>query len=146
MPGGRPKKWNTEQEVNEAINKYFASCERPYLDKNAETVTNINGEILMEQYKPYTIGGLADALDMTRQSLLNYQKNDEFFDTIIRAKRKCEVYAEERLFDRDGVNGAKFNLINNYAGWSDKQEVKNTVTVEKSPIDELIKSIEDIKK
>jgi hypothetical protein len=68
---------------------------------------------LIEQVK----GGLAHTLDMTRQSLLNYQKNDEFFDTITRAKRACEVFAEESLLDRNGVQGAKFSLINNYPNW-----------------------------
>ena len=29
-----------------------------------------------------------------------------------------EQYAEERLFDRDGVNGARFSLANNFKGWN----------------------------
>ena len=35
-------------------------------------------------------------------------------------KRPIEEYAEMRLFDRDGVNGAKFSLMNNFKGWRDK--------------------------
>ena len=76
------------------------------------------------------MSGLADALDMSRQSLLNYSENEEFFDTITRAKRKCEVYAEERLFDKDGANGAKFSLANNFEGWKEKQEVDANVNTE----------------
>jgi hypothetical protein len=41
-------------------------------------------------------------------------------DTITRAKARVEEYTEQRLFDRDGVNGAKFSLINNFKGWRDK--------------------------
>ena len=33
-----------------------------------------------------------------------------------------DKYAEERLFDREGVQGAKFSLINNFKGWSEKPE------------------------
>lgn len=47
----------------------------------------------------------------------------KFNDTITRAKSRIEQYAEERLFDRDGANGAEFNLSNNIKGWSEKQEV-----------------------
>lgn len=81
------------------------------------------GNVVKTQIKPFTVSGLADALDMSRQSLLNYSKKEEFFDTITRAKRKCEVYAEERLYDKDGANGAKFSLANNFEGWKEKQEV-----------------------
>lgn len=49
-------------------------------------------------------------------------RQKEFADTIIRAKSRIEEYAEARLFDRDGVNGAKFSLINNFRGWGEKPE------------------------
>ena len=84
------------------------------------------GNVIKTQVRPYTISGLADALDMSRQSLLNYSKKEEFFDTITRAKRKCEVYAEEQLFDKSGVNGAKFSLANNFEGWKEKQEIEHS--------------------
>ena len=53
----------------------------------------------------------------------------QFFDTITRAKRKCEIYAEEKLFDKSGVNGAKFSLANNFEGWKEKQEIEHSGTV-----------------
>ena len=71
--------------------------------------------------------GLALALGFTtRTSLLNYQGKKEFMDTITRAKTRVEQYAEERLFDRDGSNGAKFSLSNNFKGWSEKQEIEHS--------------------
>ena len=85
-----------------------------------------SGNIIKTQVRPYTISGLADALDMSRQSLLNYSKKEEFFDTITRAKRKCEVYAEEQLFDKSGGNGAKFSLANNFESWKEKQEIEHS--------------------
>lgn len=144
--GGRPKKYNTVEEVNKVIQEYFDSCFEPlFIKSTGEPFINDKGEILTHQVRPFTIGGLADALDMTRQSLLNYSKDEKFFDTIMRAKRKCEVYAEERLFDKDGVNGAKFTLINNYDNWKEKTEVNSNVKFDKSPINELIESIDNIK-
>ena len=42
-----------------------------------------------------------------------------FLDTITRAKLRCERYAEERLYDRDGNGGARFSLQVNF-GWNDR--------------------------
>ena len=80
------------------------------------------GYILYEkQPKPPTVTGLALALGLkSRQALLNYQNREEFNDAVTRAKLRIEEYAERRLFDRDGVNGAKFSLMNNFKGWRDK--------------------------
>lgn len=87
------------------------------------------GKVIKTQIKPFTISGLADALDMSRQSLLNYSNKEEFFDTIMRAKRKCEVYAEEMLFDKNSTNGAKFSLANNFEGWKDRQAIEHSGTL-----------------
>lgn len=68
--------------------------------------------------KPPTVTGLALALGFTsRLDLLRYQGKEEFCNTITRAKSMVEQYAEERLFDRDGSNGAQFSLRNNFKGW-----------------------------
>ena len=42
-----------------------------------------------------------------------------------RAKARCEQYAEERLFDRDGTNGAQFSLKNNF-GWGAAEKEKDS--------------------
>ena len=122
MPAGRPKKFKSVKQMQEAIDKYFESCFTPARTKAGELILDKEGNMIMEQYKPFVICGIANALDISRQTLLNYTKEDEFFDTIMRAKARCEQYAEERLFDKDGVQGAKFSLINNYSNWRDKQE------------------------
>jgi hypothetical protein len=54
--------------------------------------------------------------------LLNYQGEPEYLDTIMRAKAKVEEYAERRLFDKDGANGAKFSLANNFKSWREKPD------------------------
>lgn len=110
---GRPKKFNSVEELEQAIEEYFNYCD----DYN----------------KPYTISGLAYALDTNRQTLLDYQEQDEFSDTIKRAKARIERFNEELLFSKDVPTvGVIFNLKNNY-NWKDKQEIEadvnNDVTI-----------------
>lgn len=107
------------------MDAYFADCEgRPLTDESGEVVLNKSGSPVIVGDHPPTVTGLALWLGFkTRQSLLNYQHRSEKFNDILTvAKSKCEEYAERRLFDRDGVNGAKFSLANNFKGWSEKPE------------------------
>ena len=133
--GGRPPKYKTKEEMQEKIDKYFESCFKPVrvLIKDTNkytTLTDENGKVIKEQYRPFTVTGLADALDMSRETLLRYGENEEFSDTIMRAKRKCELYAEERLFDKEGNKGAIFSLSNNFAEWKNKQDIDANVNTE----------------
>ena len=123
--GGRPPMYKSKEEIQEKIDKYFEKCEGKVLeDKDGNPILNKYGGVIIIGSKPPTVTGLALALGFsTRQSLLNYQAQDEFLDTITRAKSRVEQYAEERLFDRDGSNGAQFSLKNNFKGWNaDKKE------------------------
>lgn len=124
--GGRPLKFKSVKKMQEKIDEYFESCEsRPLLDGKGHVLTDKKGNPIFTPGRPPTVTGLALALGFTnRQSLLNYQERDEFFDTITRAKAKIEQYAEERLFDKDGANGAKFSLANNFQGWKEKAVVE----------------------
>lgn len=124
--GGRPPKYTKAETMQDKIDKYFASCFVASRDRNGKILRDEWGNVVKTQIKPFTVSGLADALDMSRQSLLNYSEKEEFFDTIMRAKRKCEVYAEEMLFDKNSTNGAKFSLANNFDGWKEKQEVEHS--------------------
>lgn len=122
---GRPPKYKNKEEIENLIEKYFDECEGvPFLDDHGIPLINNKGVIIYKKEpKPPTVTGLALALGFTsRQGLLNYQGKKEFFDTITRAKSYIEEYTERRLFDRDGVQGAKFSLINNFKGWSEKPE------------------------
>lgn len=65
-----------------------------------------------------TVTGLAIALGFTsRQALLNYQGRKKFQAIVEAAKLRIENYAEMRLYDKEGANGAKFNLQNNFRQW-----------------------------
>ena len=105
-------------DLQAGIDKYFDDCDA---DKT-----------------PYTMYGLALALNIDRGTLLNYSKNDApqddqgntYFSTISRARLRVKNYAERRLFDKDGIGGAKFSLINNARsdGWAERQEVNLDVS------------------
>jgi hypothetical protein len=103
---GRPNKFKSVEEMQIAIDNYFKEC-----DANE---------------RPYTISGLAYALDTTRRTLLDYEENDDFSHTIKKAKAKIEQFVEERLFVGNNTAGVIFNLKNNY-NWKDKQEIEADV-------------------
>lgn len=120
---GRPPKYKNREEMEGLIEAYFEECEGvPFFDADGKPIQTDKGCILYQKSpKPPTVTGLALALGFnSRQALLNYQGKQEFNDTITRAKSCVEEYAERRLFDRDGVQGAKFSLVNNFKGWSDR--------------------------
>lgn len=119
---GRPPKYEHKEEIEELIEEYFKKCEGKVLkDEEGEIVFDKSGNPVIVGAKPPTVTGLALALGFsTRLSLLNYQGKKEFMNTITRAKSRVEEYAEERLFDKDGTNGARFSLINNFRGWTEK--------------------------
>lgn len=119
---GRPLKFETPEILQEKINAYFKDC-----DEN-----NI----------PYSITGLAMALDTDRITLVNYEEKPEFIDTVKRAKTKIENAYEMRLIEK-GRSGDIFALKN--FDWTDRQEVDNTVGFKKTAVNELIASIEELK-
>ena len=105
-PVGRPKKWNSAEELDKEIQAYFEEC------KN-------NND-------PICITGLCLVLECDRLTLINYSKDEEFFNTIKKAKQVCENYAEKHLYNGKNVAGSIFNLKNNYA-WKDKTEIDHGI-------------------
>ena len=122
---GKPLKYTPEQ-IETLGNKYFKWCD------------TIEG-------KPYTISGLCLYLDINRSTLLRYEEREEYCNTIKKLKLKVENYIEEASL-KGSLNATTciFNLKNNF-GWKDKHEVDNNITMEKNPVNELIKSIKDLK-
>jgi hypothetical protein len=104
-PVGRPLKYKTVEEMQKKIDAYFAMC-----DKKKE---------------PYTITGLALALDFsTRAELINYQDREEYSNAVKKAKLKVEHQHDKLLISKNGqVTGLIFNLKNNFK-WRDAVEVE----------------------
>ena len=86
--------------------------------------------------KPYTIEGLALSLNISSVTLMNYGREDyadgNYFSAINRARQRCINYSAERLYDKNGANGAKFYMTNNAERmgglkYADRQEVSMDV-------------------
>jgi hypothetical protein len=118
---GRPKKYTDAEDMQVKIDAYFDSCYQYMDEKDSEGKVNK----VKVQIRPLTITGLALALDMDRDSLLNYQEDPNFFGTIKKAKMRIHNFAEEQLFTNRNAAGVIFNLKNNY-GWKDKNETELT--------------------
>lgn len=137
MAGGRPLKFKSVEELQEKVDAYFAECDSHMVESEEwEDLRNEDGKLVkdengynklvsiirrrMTKQVPYTITGLALALDTTRETLLDYQYKEEFTDTIKAAKLRCENFNEQMLYG-PSPTGTIFNLKNNY-GWKDKTE------------------------
>jgi len=103
--GGRPRKYSTPEQLDEAVNNYFVFCK----DKE-------NGE-------PITWTGMCLFLGFYgRQELDNYQNYDGFSDCVKRAKSLVEYAYEKRLVIGDKPTGPIFALKN--FGWKDTQQTE----------------------
>ena len=117
---GRPRSFNSVEEVEQRINDYFNYCE--------------------ENEKPYTMSGLALYLDIDRKTLVNYSKEEEYFPTIKKARDRVQSQLEENaLLGKGNAVFTIFNLKNNF-GWKDQVEVEHK---DLSKLDELLKGIRD---
>lgn len=112
MPAGRPKLYESDEALREVVDDYFAS--------------------LVDE--PPTVSGLALALDMTRETLNQYSKDEEFSDTIKKAKQRIEVYLEMRLYG-SAPAGTIFNLKNNF-GWKDESTTKHAGSINWGELDD----------
>ncbi|MCP3924473.1 MAG: hypothetical protein GY714_18020 [Desulfobacterales bacterium] len=121
---GRPLKYKTVEEIEPLIEKYFDDCK-----KNED---------------PYTVTGLAYALDTSRKTLMEYEGRSEFSNTIKKAKDRCELYAEKKLYKGGSVAGVIFSMKNNY-GWTDNIKLDADVKTKKTDLthEEIDKLIEE---
>lgn len=140
MGAGRPPMFTSAEDMQKLIDEYFEECDgKILLDEDGKPMRNKDGKIIRDDRRPYTITGLALALGFnSRTSLLNYEGKEEFMNTIMRAKSRVERYAEERLYDKHGSNGAKFSLANNFKNWSEKQTIEADVNSKMNIVVELV--------
>jgi len=106
-PNGQPLKFKTPEILQEKINEYFKKCD--------------------EEKRPYTISGLAYELEISRETLLDYQKKELYGDTVTRAKQKVMRYAEETLWNAKNPSGVIFSMKNNFPlAFRDKVETEQS--------------------
>ena len=111
---GSRRKYASPEQMQEAIDQYFASCVR--------VVTNeMTGEPDFYWTDPPTVPGLARALGMTVKTVLEYQKLDDFAEVITEAKLIIEEYTAKALIANPKATGLIFVLKN--MGWQDNRTV-----------------------
>lgn len=108
MTAGKPAKFKTVEELQNAIDKYFNE------NKESPTITGLALEL-----------GFA-----SRQSFYDYEKNKKYSYTVKRARLKIENFYESHLIGQY-TSGPIFALKN--FGWSDKQDVDITTGGDKLP-------------
>lgn len=125
---GRPKAFATPEDMQTAINRYFARC-------RAED-------------KPTTIEGLAVAIGVDRRTLLNYEKRagyEAFFPTVKFAKDRVLADMVERGLG--GYNNATLTifLLKNNNGYEDKYDhgIKQEKVIRKLDRDEAAEILSD---
>jgi len=119
--GGRPPKFTDPAQLQEKVNEYFESCEGKLLaDNEGNPMLDKYGHPIIYGEKPMTTVGLAYHLGfLSKQSLYDYKGRAAFKEIIQKAIMRIEVYTCERLFDKDGCNGARFSLQNNFKGYNE---------------------------
>ena len=118
MTIGRPPLYTENEQIIPLVDAYFKAC-----DDKKEVITNDKGQmkIILE---PYTVSGLCMALNMTRETLNQYEDNEVFSDTIKAAKQRIENWIETKaLVGAINPVVSIFNLKNNF-GWKDKTETE----------------------
>lgn len=117
-PNGRPRKFTDLEQLETAIDAYFADCDT--------------------REKPYTMAGLARALQCSTMTLRCYEEPGRrpeamhwspglhFSAAVKAARHRVEQWTEERLHEK-GIHpaGPIFSLKNNF-GWKDTQEIQVT--------------------
>lgn len=124
MAGGRPPKFETPEELQEAIEQYIKKR------GNEE--------------KPITMSGMAYELGFaSRQSLYDYGNKDEFSYTITRARLLIEDNYEQCLHNPQTCNGAKFALAAGF-GWKEKKEITHSGNMQFTGINVTPPTNEDV--
>lgn len=85
-------------------------------------------------FKP-TVSGLARALGVSRRTINNYSRTDEYGEVIEMFRSIVEENLERGLYGQ-AVTGLIFNLKNNF-GWKDKNEVEHTSKIVDDETDEF---------
>lgn len=129
---GRPRLFNTVEELESKIEEYFDYIKGEYtwITDSDEDGKPIDSKQWTRHSEPPTITGLAYFLGFeSRQSIHDYEKNGNFSYTIKRARILVEKYYEIYLTSGNSPSGAIFALKN--FGWIDRTELDHTTKGER---------------
>lgn len=134
---GKKPFFSSPEQLQAEVDQYFESCYGPLIDwKKNEIVYDKDGIPVRVQVEPFTVAGLAYYIGIPTDMLdrITWGWYDDLDDTtedyklcsaiLKRAKQKINLYAEKRLYDRDGVVGAKFVLDHHFRMVTRKEEAE----------------------
>ncbi len=96
---GRPLKYKTDKKILDKAEEFFKECD--------------------DKKDPYTITGLAIALGTTRKTLMEWQRDARFSNTIKEIKSRVEYYVEKSVAKGTIAPAVGIFMLKNF-GWVDK--------------------------
>lgn len=121
MKDGRDKDY-TPESLLEASCNYFQWCEdNPWTEK--DWVGKDAVMVKRETPRPFTLQGLCIFLNISDQTLNNYEKSEEYFGIVTRIKQI--IYNQK--FEGAAVGAYNANIIARDLGLSDKKEQNVTL-------------------
>lgn len=129
MSGGRPRKFNTPEELRAAWEWYKAECD------NQKVLTHEfsakNSEFISKELRrsvTYTIEGFCVFADMARATFYeHYDGADGFADIVTRIREECEIDARKK-FELGVIPSQLAGLWMSKHGYTTKTEDTVTVT------------------
>ena len=130
------RKFQSPAQLEAQCNQYFASCYGVLRNNKGDILYDEAGQPVMGQIKPFTVSGLARHLGIATSTLRKYglglkdlngfgrEDVEDYSDVVRAAKQRIEEYAEGRLYDKDGYNGARFVLDNAFNWLSQKEQAE----------------------
>lgn len=146
-PGGRPLAYQSASELEAAVNAYFADCDSKIINKQV-----VQKGIIVEvpTPTPYTMAGLARALNVDRMTLIRYGDVDnrpEYCGIIAQARKKIEESnVTLALVGCHESRIAALNLTSNY-GYGDRVDIdltnREVSTLEDEQADQIVEEVTD---
>jgi len=135
---GRPRKFDTVEQLEEMIETYFESCFG--IDDKGNRI----------QIRPITLEGLAYDLNCDRKTIWNYKgmkdsNKQDYFPAIKRAIDRCQVALIEHSLTAKNPAGAIWLGCNNY-DYVQKVELHATCQPEQLSASDIHKQLEARKK
>lgn len=117
MSMASPVKYSCASEMERRIEQYFS--ERA--NYKTEVFSAKKGDIVeVVEQAPLHLTGLCDYLEISQDDLEKYQEQEEFYELIRRAKKKCEAYLVDQCVR---LHKADFILKNNFpAQWQESTD------------------------
>ena len=127
LKSGRKPKYETAEELLEKANEYFKWClDNPFKE---EVVFHNKGELVhgeVSKIRPFTLEGLADYLNITKETFGTYSdRGKDFFEVCTRVRQT--IYKQK--FEGAAAGFFNSSIIARDLGLSDKQETTHTGNV-----------------